>query len=326
MTRLRESIVSRRRYLLPGFITLSILAGALVSVVGSQGAQADLYVACGYGYDSTGTNFGYGYGYGYGYDYGGNIGYGYGYGPGNFGYGYSSAGYGYSDFGYGSIGYGFGYEYSNPNEYGYGPIGYGYDGAYYAPLFFDTYYPYGYGYGYSGYGYEQTGYGYGPLGYGYSDFGYGYGYSVCPTPYVPPVTTTTSTTTTTLTTTTTNAPTTTTTMKKHKLSPRLLGLHVYFTNDSAAISTYYKKLLNQLAAEVVADRYSHLVITGYANELGTSAINGPLSLLRAQTVTSYLKSVLSADGDTSVSFTVSGDGVLRAFANLALDRVVIITG
>jgi hypothetical protein len=321
MTRLQKSIVSHRKFFLPGFVALSLLAGALVSLIGTQGAQADLYYACGYGYDATGTYFGYGPSYGYGYEYGGDIGYGYGYGPGEFGYGYESAGYGYSGYGYSAAGYGVGDNYTYPGEYGYGGAdGYGYDFGY-AWYYGDTY-----GYGYDGYGYGPTDYGYGPLGYGYSGFGYGYGYQLCPTGFNGNFGTTT-TTSASATTTTTAAPTTTTTLpKKPKPTPRLLGLHVYFLNDSAVISPHYKTLLRQLAAEVVADGTSHLTITGYANELGTPAINGPLSLARAQAVKSFLQAVLSADGDTSVSFTVSGDGVLKAFANLALDRVVVITG
>jgi outer membrane protein OmpA-like peptidoglycan-associated protein len=191
------------------------------------------------------------------------------------------------------------------------------------------------------YGYSGSGtFGYGTSGYGYGydlngNYGYGYGDQVCPTTTTTgssggggplPTTTTSSTTTTTLTTTTTQQTTTTTLRKKPKPVPRLLGLHVYFANDSAVITSHYKGLLNALAAEIVADHTGHITITGYASILGTPAINQPLSLLRAKTVESYLVSALNARGYSSISFTVSGNGVLQQFPNYALDRVVIITG
>jgi len=196
-----------------------------------------------------------------------------------------------------------------------------------------------------GYGYNANagGFGYNPgnptYGYGYDgngNFVYGDGNTVCPP--VPTTfsggggggaTTTTSSTTsttTTLTTTTTQQTTTTTLRKKPKPVPRLLGLHVYFANDSAVITSHYKGLLNALAAEIVADHTGHLTIIGYASEVGTPAINQPLSLLRANTVKAYLEAALRARGYSSISFTVSGNGVLRAYPNLALDRVVVITG
>ena len=194
-----------------------------------------------------------------------------------------------------------------------------------------------------GYGYNANagGFGYNPgnptYGYGYDgngNFVYGDGNTVCPP--VPTTfsggggggatTTTSSTTSTTTTLTTTTTQQTTTTTLRKKPTPRLLGLHVYFANDSAVITPYYKKLLNELAAEIVADGTGHVTITGYASEIGTPAINQPLSLLRAQTVKAYLEAALKARGYSSISFTVSGNGVLREFANPALDRVVVITG
>jgi outer membrane protein OmpA-like peptidoglycan-associated protein len=237
MTRLQKTIVRHRKHVLPGLVSLSLLAGVVVSIVATQGAQGDYYQGCGYGYSSSGTP-GFGTGFGYGYDLNGNYGYGY--------------------------------------------------GDQVCPTTTTT--------GSSGGG--------GPL----------------------PTTTTSSTTTTTLTTTTTQQTTTTTLRKKPKPVPRLLGLHVYFANDSAVITSHYKGLLNALAAEIVADHTGHITITGYASILGTPAINQPLSLLRAKTVESYLVSALNARGYSSISFTVSGNGVLQQFPNYALDRVVIITG
>jgi outer membrane protein OmpA-like peptidoglycan-associated protein len=234
MTRVQRTLSRHRKRLLPGLISLSILAAGVVSIVATQGAQADYYVGCGYGYTSNGS-FGYGTGFGYGYD-------------------------------------------------------------------------------------------------GNDNFVYGDGNQVCPPPPSnggggsgATTTTTTTSTSTTTSTTTTTLHTTTTTLRK-KPVPRLLGLHVYFANWSAVLSPHYKSLLHALAVEIVADHTSHVVVTGYASEVGTPGINLPLSLLRAQTVTSYLKSVLNSLGYTSISFTVSGNGVLRAYPNLALDRVVVITG
>jgi outer membrane protein OmpA-like peptidoglycan-associated protein len=220
---------------LPALVALSLLAGVVVSIVETQGAQADYYTGCGYGYSSTGTA-GFGTGFGYGYDQNGN-------------------------------------------------------------------------------------------------FSYGIGNTVCPPPPSNnnggggATTTTSSTTTTTIATTTTTIATTTTTLrKKPKPTPRLLGLHVYFANWSAVLTNHYKGLLNALAAEIVADHTTHVVITGYASFVGIPGINGPLSLLRAQTVKNYLEAALKARGYSSISFTISGNGVLRAYPNLALDRVVVITG
>jgi outer membrane protein OmpA-like peptidoglycan-associated protein len=191
------------------------------------------------------------------------------------------------------------------------------------------------------YGYSGSGtFGYGTSGYGYGydlngNYGYGYGDQVCPTTTTTgssgggggATTTTSSTTTTTIATTTTTIATTTTTLrKKPKPTPRLLGLHVYFANWSAVLTNHYKGLLNALAAEIVADHTTHVVITGYASFVGIPGINGPLSLLRAQTVKNYLEAALKARGYSSISFTISGNGVLRAYPNLALDRVVVITG
>lgn len=231
-----KSLVSRnRRRILPALVALSLLAGVVVSIVETQGAQADYYTGCGYGYSSTGTA-GFGTGFGYGYDQNGN-------------------------------------------------------------------------------------------------FSYGIGNTVCPPPPSNnnggggATTTTSSTTTTTIATTTTTIATTTTTLrKKPKPTPRLLGLHVYFANWSAVLTNHYKGLLNALAAEIVADHTTHVVITGYASFVGIPGINGPLSLLRAQTVKNYLETALKARGYSSISFTISGNGVLRAYPNLALDRVVVITG
>jgi|GEM_PF-3019985 outer membrane protein OmpA-like peptidoglycan-associated protein len=186
-----------------------------------------------------------------------------------------------------------------------------------------------------GFGYTSNGsFGYGTgFGYGYdsnNNFVYGDGNQVCPP--APnngggggATTTTTSTTTTTTTlTTTTTSPTTTTTLRK-KPVPQLLGLHVYFANNSAVLTKYYQNEIASLAGEIRADHTTHITITGYASKIGNNAINFPLSRLRAETVKNFLFSLLEAHGYTSISFTVSGNGVLRTFANLALDRVVVLT-
>ncbi|MGA2874411.1 MAG: OmpA family protein [Nitrososphaerales archaeon] len=193
----------------------------------------------------------------------------------------------------------------------------------------DYYIGCGYGYGYSGNFGFGVGYGY---GYGLNGiYGYGNGSQVCPPSssssngggsYTPPTSTTT--------TTQASSPGPTTTIRsnppKGKKTPHLLGLRVYFANWSAVLTPKYKKLLNQLAAEVIADHTTHLTVIGYCSVVGTPGINGPLSVLRAQTVKAYLLSYLAAHGYTSITFTIAGDGVLKQFANYALDRVVIITG
>lgn len=230
MDSLRGTLSRYRSRILPSVVALSLLGGVFVSLVESQGAQADYYDACGYGFNSSGT-FGYGYGYGYGYGLSNN-------------------------------------------------------------------------------------------------YGYGNGNQVCPTlsssgggsAFTPQVTPTT--------TPTTTGPTTTlkTNPPKGKKVPSLLGLRVYFANWSAVLTPHYKKVLDKLAHEIVADHTTHITITGYASVIGTPGINLPLSLLRAETVEAYLMADLKAMNYHSITFTVSGNGVLRAYANLALDRVVIITG
>jgi outer membrane protein OmpA-like peptidoglycan-associated protein len=100
---------------------------------------------------------------------------------------------------------------------------------------------------------------------------------------------------------------------------------VYFANNSAVLTKFYQNQLASLAGEIRADHTTHITITGYASKIGNNAINFPLSRLRAETVKNFLFSLLQAHGYTSISFTVSGNGVLRAYANLALDRVVVLT-
>jgi outer membrane protein OmpA-like peptidoglycan-associated protein len=151
-----------------------------------------------------------------------------------------------------------------------------------------------------------------------------------PPPAPPPPSS--STTTVPATTTTTSVPptsTTTTTLphKRHKAkAPGLLGLHVYFANNSSVLTTHYRALLTELAKEIIADHTTRITITGYASDTGPNPHNQVLSELRAQVVRTFLKSILSAKGYTSISFSASGGGVLTQYSNLDLDRVVIITG
>jgi outer membrane protein OmpA-like peptidoglycan-associated protein len=145
------------------------------------------------------------------------------------------------------------------------------------------------------------------------------------TPPPPPPTTSTTTTTTT-TTTVPPATTTTTTTVPVKTHPRSgLPVYVYFANDKAVLSTHDKRVLNALARSLMASGTTHVRITGYANYLGTDRINLPLSLHRANVTRNYLTAALAARGDTGVSFTVSGRGVLRIYSPIALDRVAIVT-
>jgi outer membrane protein OmpA-like peptidoglycan-associated protein len=99
---------------------------------------------------------------------------------------------------------------------------------------------------------------------------------------------------------------------------------VYFANDEAIITPHYEGELRSLADELVKYGQTHLTITGYANELGTSQLNLPLSVRRANAVANYLRALLNSDNYTSINFTVTGDGVLRTYSNLALDRVAVV--
>ena len=67
MTRLQRSFMSQRKRLVPGVIALSLVAGIAVSILETQGAQADFTHQCNFGYASDGTSSGYGSSYGYGY-------------------------------------------------------------------------------------------------------------------------------------------------------------------------------------------------------------------------------------------------------------------
>lgn len=80
LSRIRETLSIHRKKVLPSLITMSLLAGIVVSIVVSPNAQADYTTGCGYGYSSSASGFGHGSGIGYGYGYlsGGSFGYGYG--------------------------------------------------------------------------------------------------------------------------------------------------------------------------------------------------------------------------------------------------------
>ncbi len=67
MTRLQRSFMSQRKRLVPGVIALSLVAGIAVSILETQGAQADYTHACNFGYASDGVTSGTGSAYGYGY-------------------------------------------------------------------------------------------------------------------------------------------------------------------------------------------------------------------------------------------------------------------
>jgi outer membrane protein OmpA-like peptidoglycan-associated protein len=140
----------------------------------------------------------------------------------------------------------------------------------------------------------------------------------------PTIPTTTTTTTPTTTTTMITATTTTTIMVAPKPRPRFLPVDVYFANDEAIITPRYQRELRTLAAELVEYGQSHLTITGYANELGTNQLNLPLSVRRANAVANFLRGILNSDNYTSITFTVTGDGVLKTYSNLALDRVAVV--
>jgi hypothetical protein len=77
---IQKSIVNQRKKIIPGLIALALLAGLVISLIGTTNAQADYFVGCGYGYNSSGTGFGYGptgAAHGYGFNQSGtNFGYG----------------------------------------------------------------------------------------------------------------------------------------------------------------------------------------------------------------------------------------------------------
>ena len=134
----------------------------------------------------------------------------------------------------------------------------------------------------------------------------------------PPVATTTTTTTVPPTTTTTTTPVVT-------RRPSGLPVYVYFANDKAVLSAHDKRVLNTLSASLKASDTTHVSITGYANYLGTNKINLPLSMRRADVTRNYLDKALANRGDTGVSFSVRGAGVLRAYSPISLDRVAIVS-
>jgi hypothetical protein len=77
--RIQKTLSGNRKRILPGLVALALLAGLIVSLVGTPSAQADYNVGgCGYGYSSNGSSFGSGSPFGYGYVNGQYV-YGYGY-------------------------------------------------------------------------------------------------------------------------------------------------------------------------------------------------------------------------------------------------------
>lgn len=136
---------------------------------------------------------------------------------------------------------------------------------------------------------------------------------------IPPPTTTTSTTTTT---TTTVPPTTTTTTPTR---PARVSVSVYFAASSPNLTRASRVRLARFAVEVVSHHVSHLVVTGYADPTGPARANVALSLHRARVVAAFLNTLLRSRGHP-VRFSIVGRGVLTTHADLALDRVVIVTG
>jgi len=151
-----------------------------------------------------------------------------------------------------------------------------------------------------------------------------------PAPIVagPPVTTTTLPTTTTTststsTTTTTQPPTTTTTQPAHHGTT--LTLNVYFANNSTVLTTASQKALANFVSAVERDDVRSISIRGYADPKGSLVENQKLGTLRASVVFDYLTSLFFSR-HLAVLCTVSSGGVLHKYANLALDRVVVIKG
>lgn len=128
---------------------------------------------------------------------------------------------------------------------------------------------------------------------------------------------------------TTTTPTTTTTTPPPPPPPpsnQTVSGKVYFAFNKWTLTAAGQTTLTSLANQVNADGISHLTIIGWADEIGTNGYNLTLSLHRANVVAAFLSKALAADGDNGVSFSVAGRGILKAYANRSLDRVVTING
>jgi predicted outer membrane repeat protein len=141
----------------------------------------------------------------------------------------------------------------------------------------------------------------------------------------PPITTTTEapTTTTTFTSTTTEPPTTTTTTPVHR-SPAL-KLNVYFASSSSSLSAISKRALSSFAGDLIRGHVRSFSIRGYADSTGSLGSNQRLGTLRAFVVSDYMNNLFLRRG-AFVFSTQSSGGVLHRYANLSLDRVVVVKG
>jgi hypothetical protein len=100
---------------------------------------------------------------------------------------------------------------------------------------------------------------------------------------------------------------------------------VYFASGSSALNGTAKNTLNTIAAQIVSQNQSSVTLNGYTDPLGSASYNLRLSLQRANSVKSYLRSKLASLGDTHVIFVVHGRGVTRSGSSFARDRKVTIS-
>jgi len=100
---------------------------------------------------------------------------------------------------------------------------------------------------------------------------------------------------------------------------------VYFASGSSALGVTARHTLNTIAAQIVAQNQSSVTLTGYTDPFGSAIANLRLSVQRANSVKSYLRSKLASLGDTHVTFVVHGRGVTRSGSSFARDRKVTIS-
>ena len=100
---------------------------------------------------------------------------------------------------------------------------------------------------------------------------------------------------------------------------------VYFASGSSSLTVSAKHTLNTLATQIVSQSQSSVTLDGYTDPRGSASTNLRLSIQRANSVKSYLKSKLISLGDTHVTFVVHGRGVTRSGSSYAHDRKVTLS-
>ena len=98
---------------------------------------------------------------------------------------------------------------------------------------------------------------------------------------------------------------------------------VYFSRDSASLSTDAKAQLATFAQTVQNAGVASLTVKGYTDHSATEKARRSLALQRATAVATYLRTRFAAERDVSVTLHVSGAGT-GSSSNAALDRRVVI--